>query len=80
MTPEEKKLIRDFNRNIEWLKHQSMKNAVWLTAQQLTSRTGWSKEALRRKRDNKEIVFKKASTGGYRYLYEDLPGPTPPVT
>lgn len=73
MTPDDMKAIREFNRNVTWLKTRAMKKPVFLTANQLTKKTGWDKEMLRRKRDRNEIVFEKAPTGGYRY--QDLEAP-----
>jgi len=69
MTTDELQVIRDFNRNVSWLKTMDLKKAPKYTAQQLTKITGWDKETLRRKRDRKEIEFTRCSTGGYRYQY-----------
>ena len=72
MTTEEIKLIKDFNRNVSWLKTKEMKKVPVVTAQQLTKMTGWDKEMLRRKRNRKEIDYERVKTGGFRYKLNDL--------
>lgn len=72
MTSEEIKLLKDFNRNVSWLKSKEMKKTITVTAQQLNKLTGWNKETLRRKRICKEIDFEKSKTGGFRYKLNEL--------
>lgn len=73
MLPDEKQLIRDFNRNIEWLKknHSIIKKQTWIKAGEVMKLTNWDRDRLRRARERGEVEVKKE--GGIFYLYESIP-------
>jgi hypothetical protein len=60
-------VLKEFNRNIIWMKTRELKNIPLITANQLTKKTGWNKYELRRKRMRNEIYFEMSDSGGYRY-------------
>jgi len=73
MSSEELQILKEFNRNVRWLKEQrSKKEKTMITAQALTKLTGWDKERMRRARLGKEIEFEKVATGGYRYNIDSV--------
>jgi hypothetical protein len=74
MSSEELQILKEFNRNVRWLKQQQRdkKTETWITAQALTKLTGWDKERMRRARLGKEIEFEKVVTGGYRYNIDSV--------
>ncbi len=67
MSTEELQEIKKFNRNIEWLKKQTLKPVAMVTARQVTQALKIDREQLRRMRVSGQIEFVKAKTGGYRY-------------
>ena len=73
MSSEELQILKEFNRNVRWLKGQHNKKAKTLvTAQVLVKATGWDKERMRTARLNKEVEFEKVATGGYRYNLDSV--------
>lgn len=71
MSTEELKAIAEFNRNVRWLKSQQLKEK-WVTAQEFTKATGWSKYRMAYARKLKILTFKKSKTGGYLYDLNSL--------
>lgn len=67
LTTEYIKVLKEFNRNIIWLKTRDLKKVPLITANQLIKKTGWNKDELRRKRLRNEIYFEMSDSGGYRY-------------
>lgn len=64
MSHEELTEIRKFNRNIDWLKKQSIKStAQWVKAGVITKATGWNNEEMRTARDRKYVVHEKRVDG-----------------
>ena len=60
LSSEDRKLIRDFNRNIHWLKAQSLKNEKrWVKARVITTMTGWDSQKMARARKSGEVEWKR---------------------
>ncbi|HRQ17681.1 MAG TPA: hypothetical protein PL085_11435 [Agriterribacter sp.] len=72
MTPEQERLIKDFNRNIEWLKRKELKENYTASASEVMKITGWSREKLRGERERGTIRSKKCN-GKCRYDLSSLP-------
>lgn len=60
LTPEDRILLRDFNRNIHWLKSQEVKKSKpkWVKASDIKDLTGWDTNKMRRARINEVVIFK----------------------
>lgn len=67
MITEDLKIIKEFNRNIAWLKAKEMKPKNMVTAKEFMEKTGWNKEQLRRKRALNQIRFERTDAGSFRY-------------
>jgi hypothetical protein len=64
LSPEDRKLILDFNRNVSWLKSQTLKDSTkWVKSSVITGMTGWDSQQMRRARLNGSIVWKKDDKG-----------------
>jgi hypothetical protein len=53
------KELRNFNRNVEWLKANANKSKRWVKVGAVIEITGWDFRRLDRARKNHEIEFKK---------------------
>lgn len=75
MSTEELTEIKKFNKNIEWLKKQSIvKKEQWVNVTELMSHTkNLDKDKLRRLRDTNRIEFKDNGTGGWLYNLNSVP-------
>lgn len=60
------KELKNFNRNVEWLKANANKNKRWVKVGAVVDLTGWDFRRLDRARRNHEIEFKKE---GSKYFY-----------
>jgi len=67
MTPEELQEIKKFNRNVEWLKNQSLKPGNWITANEYNKKHGTNRDTLRQRRLKGQVEFKRSKTGGFLY-------------
>jgi hypothetical protein len=64
LTAEDKKMITDFNRNVAWLKAQTLKDTTrWVKVSKIKSLTGWTRNDLKNARRNGSIVFKRDDKG-----------------
>lgn len=60
LSPEILKELRQFNKNVEWLKAQAVKNrGQWVKVSVVRDLTGWDKEQMRRMRESGGIEVKK---------------------
>ena len=61
MSTEELKIIKEFNRNVAWLKTQTLKDKkqVWAKVSKVKELTGWDHEGMRKARDNGYISWEK---------------------
>lgn len=72
----DRQLIKDFNRNVEFIKAQTLKKKTWVPASVITDLTGWDAEKLRKMRDlgliEKRIKTEGKTKNTYEYLLESL--------
>ncbi len=60
LSPEILKELRQFNRNIEWLKAQAVKSrGNWVKVSVVRDCTGWTENQLRRMRENGGVQVKR---------------------
>lgn len=69
MSTEELQIIKQFNRNVEWLKMREHKSGNWITAKEYNKKYSCTSEQLRQKRLKGQVEFKRSKTGGF--LYKD---------
>lgn len=60
------KELKNFNRNVEWLKANANKNKKWVKVGAVIELTGWDFRRLDRARRNNEIEYKKE---GRKFFY-----------
>jgi hypothetical protein len=71
LSPEEKKLIQEFNSNVRWLRQKELKEECTASAADVMKITGWTQERLRGERKRKSIRFKEYKTEkGKRFRYD----------
>lgn len=66
------KELKNFNRNVEWLKANANKGKRWVKVGAVVDVTGWDFRRLDRARRNHEIEFKKEG-GKYFYDLDSIP-------
>lgn len=49
------------------------KKPFWVNAEMVIKKTGWSKEEMRRQRNNNPDLWKQKKTGGYLYDINKIP-------
>lgn len=68
MTPEQEKILKDFNNNahllrdfirsVEWLKRKELSASTkWVRADVIMKRTGWNRTQLAKARRNRYIIY-----------------------
>lgn len=78
MTPQQERLLNSVMKKFALLlqkieeSEKSVARETWVTAKYITDLTGWNNVEMFRARKEGIITFKKADSGGYRYLLESL--------
>ncbi len=58
MTPEQERLLKEFNRNVEWLKRKELSTSTkWVRASVILEKTGWTRAELQTARRNRYIIY-----------------------
>lgn len=68
LTSDEINILKEFNRNVAWLKQKDLKgkSSLWVSVTEVVKRTGWNKEGMRRAREQGLVKWKKEN-GSFFY-------------
>lgn len=71
MTNEQLAIIKEFNRNVRYLRERDRKNNTWVKSGTIKRITGWNNEEMRKAREQGLVEWKREK--GIWYLLESIP-------